>query len=264
MVDDRGQPADSTAPMERPDLGGPDQAAGQGRGATGPQRAVPGPAETAPLPRTGPAETAPIPRVADGPDATRTMPAVPDDGGRWAARATVPPPGAAPVRDYEYVDEPAPEGDGERSWLTPLVVGFVGLVLLGGLLTGLWLIAKSDDGGSPAPSASPPPAASTAAPTTRPPTTAPPTTAPPSTAAVTVSVPTLVGLSEDDARQRLIDAGLLVEVTRRVDGSVAPGTVVAATPGPGTEVAPNSVVRIVVATAPRPSTPRTSDDEDDD
>jgi beta-lactam-binding protein with PASTA domain len=39
---------------------------------------------------------------------------------------------------------------------------------------------------------------------------------------------------------------------------MAPGTVIEAEPGPGSQVDENSVVRIVVATAPRPSPPRSS------
>jgi hypothetical protein len=187
------------------------------------------------------------------------MSPVPAENSRWAARATVPPPGAAPVRGHEYVEE-APVGGDERSWLTPLVVGVVGLVLLGILLAGLWLIGTADDNGTPAPSASPPPVPTSALPPTRPPRTTPPTTAPPSEDPGTVAVPPLVGESEDVARQRLTDAGLRVAVTRRVDGSVPPGTVLDVSPDPGTEVAPNSVVRIVVATAPAPRTSSSTDD----
>jgi beta-lactam-binding protein with PASTA domain len=67
-----------------------------------------------------------------------------------------------------------------------------------------------------------------------------------------------VGLSEDEARQRITDAGLRVQVTRRADATMAPGTVLEVEPAPGTEVEPNSVVRIVVAVAPRPSAPGSS------
>lgn len=229
MEDERREPTDSTAPMDRPDFDRPPHPGGS-------------------------AGTAPMPRPAAGPDATRAMPAAPGEDRRWAARAAVPSAGPAPVHDHGYLDEPVPGGPEERSWLTPLVVGVVGLMLLGVLLAGLWLIGTADDEGTPAPSAIPPPAPTSAPPATRRATTAPPTTAPPSTVSDTVPVPPLVGLPEDEVRQRLTDAGLRVEVSRRADGSVPPGTVLDSSPDEGEEVEPNSVVRIVVATAPSPRT----------
>jgi beta-lactam-binding protein with PASTA domain len=68
----------------------------------------------------------------------------------------------------------------------------------------------------------------------------------------------LIGLTESEARRKLTDAGLRVQVIRREDATMAPGTVIEAEPGPGSQVDENSVVRIVVATAPRPSPPRSS------
>lgn len=192
-------------------------------------------------------------------DGTRVMPPTPDEPPRWEARATVPPAGAVPPAPYEYDEEPAPPPD-DRNWLRPLLFGLLGLVLLGALLTGIWLIFTADDE-PPAPQASASAAPSAPA-TTR--TTPPATSAPPRSAAPeTVVVPgDLVGLTEDEARQRLEDAGLRVQVTRRADATMAPGTVIEANPEPGTDVEVNSVVRIVVATAPRPSPPRSSQADD--
>jgi hypothetical protein len=197
-------------------------------------------------------------------DGTRMMPPVPDgpdEPPRWEARAAVPAAGAARPAGYEYYEEPVAPPPDERNWLRPLLFGVIGLVLLGALLTGVWLIYTADDE-PPAPQASGP--AVPSAPATTVPTTAPATSAPPTSAEPeTVKVPDdLVGLTEEEARQRLTDAGLRVQVVRREDATMAPGTVLDSEPGPGSDVEPNSVVRIVVATAPRPSPPRSSQADD--
>jgi PASTA domain len=197
-----------------------------------------------------------------GPDATRISPdrvrttyedanrPVPPPGAdRWAGSASVPPAGAAPPDTYGYDLEPLP--DDQPNWMRPLLFGFVGLLLLGALLTGVWLIFTADDEPPPTPQASAPAVTSEAPPTTAAPTTATPTSEEPEP--IVVVPADLIGLSEDEARQRITDAGLRVQVTRRTDATMAPGTVIEASPGPGSEVAPNSVVRIVVAEAPRPS-----------
>jgi hypothetical protein len=244
MVDDRAKSADSPEPMPRPD----DTAAMPRADDTA---AMPRADDTAAMPRSGAGpdrDTVPLER----PDATRTLPAVPDEAdARWSARASVPPPGTAPVRTYEYLEEEPPPVDSDRSWLTPVAVGFIGLLLLGALLVGLWLIVTSDQ--NPEPEATPPaqPTATTAAPTSAPPTTPTETSAPPSsTDPGTVVVPDLVGLSELDARQQLTDLGLLVEVTRRVTTEAPAGTVLEVSPAASSEVEPNTTVRLVVAQAP--------------
>jgi len=201
-----------------------------------------------------------------------------DDPPRWTASAPVPvaePPAAAatePVDEVRVAEHLDPTAD--RNWLTPLLFGFLGLVLLGVLLGGIWLISKADDDNpttTPAPSAArsaaPSPAPTTtktrSAEPTQPspvptsasvPTSAPvptrqpePTTAPDGA----VTVPPVVGLAEDEARQRLSDAGLRFEVTRQPDSAHLPGTVLSVSPEPGTSVASNSVVRLVVASAPQ-------------
>jgi hypothetical protein len=255
MADDRRQPPDPTAPMDR---AATDDDATRIRPALDPDATRIGPDAT----RIGPDGTRISPdRVrATYEDADRTVP--PAGADRWAGSATVPPAGATPPGTYEYDLEPLP--DDQPNWLRPLLFGFVGLLLLGALLTGLWLIFTADDEPPDTTQASAPPATSAAPATTR--TTARPTSQPPTSdeAQPFVVVPTdLIGLSEDEARQRLTDAGLRVQVTRRVDATMAPGTVLEAFPGPGSEVAPNSVVRIVVAEEPPPTGSRSAGTDDD-
>jgi hypothetical protein len=182
---------------------------------------------------------------------------------RPSGSASVAAPGTAPPA-YEYDYEPP--ADDQPNWLRPLLYGGIGLLLLGALLTGIWLIYTADDE-PPRPQASVPPATSAAPATTTVTTTTAPTTGPPSTEAppATVAVPDdLIGLPEDVARQRLTDAGLRVQVTRRPDATMAPGTVIDADPGPGSEVPPNTLVRIVVAVAPpQPSGSRSNGTDED-
>jgi eukaryotic-like serine/threonine-protein kinase len=69
--------------------------------------------------------------------------------------------------------------------------------------------------------------------------------------APTIAVPSLLGLSQADARTRLELEGLaLGTVTRRRVGDAAPGTVIAQKPAAGTLAAPSTVVDIVVARSP--------------
>jgi len=282
MADDRRKPADGTAPMDRMS-GWDDNEATRVRptvddAATRIRPAVDDDAATRIRPavdddaatRIRPAVGTDATRVGS-PDATRVsqdrVRAAYEDADRWAASASVSAPrsapGSTPPDAYDYDLEPVP--DDQPNWLRPLLFGVVGLLLLGALLTGIWLIYTADDE-PPTPQASAPPATS-AAPATTTVTTAAPTTGPPTTEAppATVVVPDdLIGLPEDVARQRLTDAGLRVQVTRRSDATMAPGTVIEADPGPGSEVAPNTLVRIVVAVAPpQPSGSRSNGTDDD-
>jgi PASTA domain len=214
---------------------------------------------TAPLPPTdqpaAPAsgQTAPMP-AAEPLDATRVGQPfdAPAEEARWSASAAVPAPGSVPVRPpYEWVeaDQVGEEDRGRAAWLTPVVVGLIVLLLLAMLGVGVWLIIKSRQGTTPA-----------AAPTTAGvlsgvpsivPTSAPaPTSAPPpTTAAAQAVVPPLAGLTEQRAREQLSRAGLRADVVYVADGAHRPGTVVTTEPGPGSAVAPNSVVRLIVAVA---------------
>jgi hypothetical protein len=196
------------------------------------------------------------------PDPTREMPPVEPEPDRWSASAAVPVPGAPPIGAISdgYDNGLLPVEDGARSWATPLLIGLAAAVLFGALMAGLWLIFTARDGGAPGQNAtSAPPAPSTSTPpSSAPPTSAAPTSQPPTTAAPGSVVPPLIGLSEAEARQRLTDAGLRVDVVHRTDPSAQPGTVIGSIPDQGAAVPPNSVVRIVVASPPQPSSPRPS------
>jgi serine/threonine-protein kinase len=64
-----------------------------------------------------------------------------------------------------------------------------------------------------------------------------------------VVLPNLIGLSEDDARQQLTEAGLIPSVTDKEDDTKPAGDVLEQKPGAG-EVDRNSTVELVVAAAP--------------
>jgi hypothetical protein len=254
MVDDRRPATDATELMpDAPELmpaAEPVQAATEPM----PAAAVPAADATEAMPRSEPA----------APAATKEMPAVENgydaEPARWAASAAVPTPDVRPIggSSDEFALGPVAGEDGERSWWTPVVLGLVGVVLFGILMGGLWLIFKASENGSPggsttsapaAPSSSAPPSQ----PPSQPPSSAAPSSRPPTTAAAGAVVPPVLGMSEEEARQRLTDTGLRVEVARRADPASPPGTVIDVDPDEGAAVAPNSVVRIVVAQAPKPS-----------
>ena len=208
MADDRRKPADGTAPMDRMS-GWDDNEATRVR-----------PAVDDAATRIRPAVGTDATRVGS-PDATRVsqdrVRAAYEDADRWAGSASVSAPrsapGSTPPDAYDYDLEPVP--DDQPNWLRPLLFGVVGLLLLGALLTGIWLIYTADDE-PPTPQASAPPATS-AAPATTTVTTAAPTTGPPTTEAppATVVVPDdLIGLPEDVARQRLTD--VFDEIAKRL------------------------------------------------
>ena len=62
-------------------------------------------------------------------------------------------------------------------------------------------------------------------------------------------VPSVVGLSETDARNALINAGFLVQVVMQENGAVAPGTVFAQAPAAGELTLEGTIVTITVAGA---------------
>ena len=66
---------------------------------------------------------------------------------------------------------------------------------------------------------------------------------------MTATVPSLVVLSEETAKEALARAGLDYGVIKRVNNpDLAAGTVISADPAEGTEVAPGSVVNLEIAT----------------
>jgi hypothetical protein len=166
------------------------------------------------------------------------------DGGAWAGRAGVPPPGAPP-RGPAPTEWAEPEDPHQRRWWMPILLGVLALLLIGVIAFGLWLLLR-DDSGSPEPTPSP-----TVVPTTAAPTTAAPTTAAPTSAAA-VAVPPVIGRSEAEARTLLDAAGLQPELDF-VESDQPAGTVVDADPPPGSQVAPNSTVTLFISEGPPPT-----------
>lgn len=68
-----------------------------------------------------------------------------------------------------------------------------------------------------------------------------------------VTVPSVRGMTEGAATQTLIAAGLRVTVSRYEDRTVPPGTVLGTEPAEGANLAPGSLITLIVATAPTPS-----------
>jgi 1A family penicillin-binding protein len=65
---------------------------------------------------------------------------------------------------------------------------------------------------------------------------------------VTIAVPDVVGLSLEDASTILEEEGLVADLSYRADPTAEPDTVLEQDPAPGTEIAPGSVVSLVVST----------------
>jgi hypothetical protein len=215
--------------------------------------------------------TAVAPRSPQGPpDGTAVMPPAQDWAARdaaWAGRAEV-----RPRRPGDYGTgtdwDPVPPPDEPRGkWWMPILVGILALLLLGLLGWGIYLIAQNSDDGedtpAPTPSATAP---ATTEPATTPPTTEPTTTAPTTTAPTNaaVTVPALVGLSQQEAQQALERRGLNYRLIFR-SSDAAPGTVIDSDPAEGQEVPPDTQVTLVVAAPPttRPGTPPTGQTDED-
>jgi hypothetical protein len=212
-------------------------------------RTPPSGGETAPMPAAD--ETRQMPPA----DETRQMPAADETApvpAAWSGRAGVPPPDATPARGPAPAEWPPPEDGGGRWWM-PIVLGIVALLLLGGLIAGIWLIynankVETDPATTPSPTLAPTSApATTAAPTTSPP--APPTTAP-----AGVPVPRLVGLTDEQARDELDRLGLSYRLVYR-PAEEAPGTVIETDPAEGATVPEGTEVTLVIASPLTPTGP---------
>jgi hypothetical protein len=250
MADDR----DPDGPAPRPPDG-----PGPGSGEAGQTRRFDpfaGGEETSPAEgdatSTDPDRTAQLPAAGDEtrklPAADETAPA-PDQPAAWSGRAGVPPPGAPVVRGPAPT-EWTPTEDGGKWWM-PIVVGIVALLLLGGLIAGIWLIydANKVEPG-PTPTGSP-----TAAPTSAPATSAAPTTspaAPPTTAAADVPVPRLAGLTDEEARDELDELGLTYRLVYR-PAEEPPNTVIETQPGEGEVVPMGTEITLVIASPLTPT-----------
>ncbi|MEV6599059.1 PASTA domain-containing protein [Actinoplanes sp. NPDC051346] len=192
-----------------------------------------------------------------------------DDDQVWAGRAGVrrPDPASDATRtDWALVPRDEPRG----KWWMPIAVGLVALLLLSMLSWGVWLILQStgdDDEELPVPvrttSAAPAP---TTKPTTKPPSTAPttvpPTSAPPSTPS-DITIPALRGLSVDEARGALNRSGLNYRLRYLTSTEAPPGTVIDSDPSEGKQVPGDTIINLIVASAPTPSSaPSDGADED--
>ena len=222
-------------------------------------------------PRTGDDRTRPMPPVAGDdatvvtpggqrPDGTSVMPAAQDwaeQDRAWAGRAAVRPKRpdeyGTTVGDWEAVPPPdEPRG----KWWMPILVGILALLLLALLGWGIYLIVQNSDDGAETPA----PVPSVTAPVTTEPTTAP-TTQPTETE---VTVPALIGLSQQEAQQALDRRGLNYRLIFRPSDAPA-GTVIDSDPGEGQEVPPDTQVALVIA-APattQPTTPGTDGPDED-
>jgi PASTA domain-containing protein len=199
-------------------------------------------------------------------DETSVMPPVRDwaaENSAWAGRAEVRPPRPG---DADYLTgsdwDVTPPDEPRGKWWMPILVGIVGLILLGLLGWGIYLIAQDSGDETPAPATSPPAPIVTTEPTTTTaattaPTTTPPTTEPTeSTNPAEITVPALVGLSRADAQEALQRRGLRFRVISQ-PSDATPGNVIDSDPAEGQKVPADAVVTLVIA-APRTTAPTTT------
>ncbi|MFI7545553.1 PASTA domain-containing protein [Actinoplanes sp. NPDC049599] len=212
-------------------------------------------------------------------DATSVLPAAPSDGTHteryprstdnwaddtesvWSARAGVRPRYGDDFAGTDWSAVPVEEPPGK--WWTPIAVGIVGLLLLGLLGWGVYLIVQAggEDTSTPGVTASPAAPATTATtePTTAPPST-PPATTPPATTPTAVPndivVPALKGLSSEEARAALDRKGLNYRL-RYVTSDSPPGTVIDSDPAEGQQVPADTVIALIIAAAPTEPAPPT-------
>jgi hypothetical protein len=179
----------------------------------------------------------------------------------WAGRAEVPQVRPGTGGDFTRTDWAPVEPEPRRVWWSPILIGFLVLLLLALLGAGIWLIVQSvgdDEDAVPTVTASAPSAPVTSALTTPPTSAAPTTTAPTSVPAEPeeVAVPALKGLSSAEARQALDRVGLTYRLIFR-PADAEPGTVIDSDPPEGREVPADTEVTLVIA-APRTSAPTPS------
>lgn len=209
--------------------------------------------ETLPLPSTAePAQRPDVGRTAPLPSADQTT-RLSTTSGPWSGRAEVPAPRPPAVPDPAEADWDTHADRGDRRWWMPILIGIVVLLLLGVLALGIWLITQSRGGGNqpsiPSPSPSPTPSATTQ-PTSAAPTTEPPT--PTATTPDTVTLPPLVGLSQQRAREVLAGLGLAYRLQFR-SSDQPPGTVIATEPAAGAHVPVGEKITLVIAEPPTPA-----------
>ncbi|MFC3989850.1 PASTA domain-containing protein [Actinoplanes siamensis] len=168
------------------------------------------------------------------------------DDALWTGRASVRPPG--PERTG-YTNGDAPEEEPSGRWWMPIVVGIVGLLLLGLLGYGIYLIVQNSGSGGETPQPTPARSRATAttAPITRPTTEPAPSTAPTTEPATTeATVPALRGMPLEDARAALERSGLEYRIIE-LPSDAEPGTVIDCDPAEGQVVPPDTRITLVVA-----------------
>jgi len=147
-------------------------------------------------------------------------------------------PPSRPVSDTPTVVTAPPLSEVVRprsNWLVPAVV--ISLAILGAALLIAGVLRKSR----------PPSPSGMAVSVSQEPFPAPVNPVPPST----VAVPTVVGLPQDQARQRLANRGLQWNVQERVHSSTVPdGHIISQNPNEGAEVEKGTLVHVVVSLGP--------------
>jgi hypothetical protein len=178
-------------------------------------------------------------------DQTAVLPPMP----AWAGRAEVRPPDAGGVRQAIPPDEWQAYEDSGRRWWLPIVLGILGLLMLGVLGAGVWLIMRTqNDKPTPATSATstasaqPSQTSASAAPTTASPS---PTASGPAQALV----PPVVGLTAAQAESLLQQSQLNFQLLYRNDPNTPAGNVIEASPAVGTQVDQGSTVTLVISSA---------------
>jgi hypothetical protein len=202
------------------------------------------------------------------PDSTSVMPPVGAErdseasDAPWSGRAEVRPPRPG---DYTSTDDWTNEQPAEPrgKWWMPIVVGIVGLLLVALLGWGIWLILQAQNNGDETPPPAPTPTApvtpTATQPTTQETTAAPtePTTGEPSP--IEVTIPALRGLPQSEAQRALSRRGLSARLRFVQSTEAAPGTVIDSDPAEGQKVPQDTVVTLVIASAPPTSaTPSSS------
>ena len=175
----------------------------------------------------------------------------------WSARAGVRPQRPAYRDDFAGTDWEVGPGDEPRGkWWTPIAVGIVGLLLLGLLGWGIYLIVQAGGDAEttpevPASPAAPATTGATTKPTSAPTSTQPTTTEPTTPAAVPtdIVVPALKGLSSEEARAALDRKGLNYRL-RYVTSDSPAGTVIDSDPAEGQQVPADTVIALIIAAQP--------------
>jgi hypothetical protein len=134
-----------------------------------------------------------------------------------------------------------------RTWWAPILIGLAILVLVGLIALGLWVAMRSKPGTTPSPSATPSSAATSASPSPSP---TPSRTASATPTVTLVTVPSLRGVSLDDAEQILQSQGLNWTVVTQVSSEFPATTVLSTNPAANSKVPAGTEVTIVVATPP--------------